>query len=159
MRAKLIYNPVSGNGVFKSNLDYIIDRFQSKGIKLVPYRTGKPEKLQKMLAGLNREEYNLIIAAGGDRTVNQVINGLMKNNIDLPLGIIPAGTANDFAYNFKLPGSIERACDVILANHYTLCDVGQVNDHYFINIASGFTGHERKVGRGIPPGCTLCFGR
>lgn len=136
MKVKLIYNPVSGNGVFKYNLDYIIDRFQSKGIEIVPYRTGNREKMQKVLSSLKEEDYDRIIAAGGDGTVNQVINGLLKNNIDLPLGIIPVGTANDFASYLRLPGSIEEACDIILADNYNLCDVGQINNDYFINIAS-----------------------
>ena len=60
-----------------------------------------------MLEELNEEEYDRIIVGGGDGTVNLCVNAMIKHNIKLPLAIMPAGTANDFAYYFGVPSTPE----------------------------------------------------
>ncbi len=136
MKVKLIYNPVSGDGTFKNHLDYIIDRFQQKGLQIEPYRTNKREDLDQMISCMNEKEYKKILVAGGDGTLNQVINGLLKYDINLPIGIFPVGTANDYAQYFNLPHGIEEIIEILLQDNYTLSDVGLVNDRYFMNVAS-----------------------
>ena len=136
MKVKLIYNPVSGNGTFVNNLDYIIEKFQKKGYQMEPYRTSKKKTIDEMLTSMNADEYKKILVAGGDGTINQVINGLIKYNINLPLGIFPVGTANDYAQSFNLPNSIEEIVEILLRDNYTYSDVGLVNDKYFVNVAS-----------------------
>ena len=136
MKVKLIYNPVSGNGTFKNHIDYIIERFQQKGYQIEPYRIDKRENIDGMLSSMKQQEYKKILVAGGDGTINQVVNSLLKNNIDLPIGIFPAGTANDFAQYFNLPQDIEEIVEILLRDNYTLSDVGLANDKYFINVAS-----------------------
>lgn len=136
MKVKLIYNPVSGHGTFKNHLDYIIDRFQQAGMQIEPFRTGRKEELDKMMASMNAEAYNKVLIAGGDGTINQVVNSLLKHDIDLPLGIFPVGTANDYAAYFNLPHEIEDIVDILLGDHYTLSDIGLVNEKYFVNVAS-----------------------
>ena len=136
MKVKLIYNPVSGNGTFKNHLDYIIEKFQQNGFQIEPFRTGKKEELDKMLSLMNEEEYKKVLVAGGDGTINQVVNSLLKYNITLPLGIFPVGTANDYAQNFNLPHEIEEIVEILLGDRYTLSDIGLVNERYFINVAS-----------------------
>ena len=60
----------------------------------------------------------------------------MKYNINVPLGIIPAGTSNDFATHLGLYGNLEMAVDKIIEGHIEEIDVGKVNDLYFINVLS-----------------------
>ena len=136
MKVKLIYNPISGNGSFKNNIDYIIERFQQKGYQIEPFRIDKREKLEEMISKIKPSEYKKVLVAGGDGTINQVVNFLLKHNIDLPLGIFPAGTANDYAQYFNLPQDIEEIVEILLRDNYTLSDIGMANDKYFINVAS-----------------------
>ena len=136
----LFYNPNSGSGMFKNNLDYIIGRYQKEGCLVVPIRAAHGHVIFDYLAELDqetyREEYRQIIAAGGDGTINVCVNAMIRNHVDLPLAILPAGTANDFAYYFNIPGEIDQMLDIALGNNYTYADVGQVNDRYFINVAA-----------------------
>ncbi|MGE5328498.1 MAG: YegS/Rv2252/BmrU family lipid kinase [Deltaproteobacteria bacterium] len=136
MKVKLIYNPVAGSGTFKNYLDYIIDRFQRKGLQVEPYRTNKKKSLDKVLSLMNQNEYEKILVAGGDGTINQAVNAIIKNNIDLPLGIFPVGTSNDYAKYFNIPNSVEKAVDIFIKDNYSYSDVGLFNEKYFINVAS-----------------------
>lgn len=136
MKVLLIYNPVSGNRVFVNYLDYVIDRFQQKGLQIVPYRMDHQKSLYDILSQIDENEYKKILVAGGDGTINQVVNGLLQCNINLPLSIFPVGTANDYAQYFNLPKTVEEMTEIALRDNYTYCDVGLVNDKYFINVAS-----------------------
>jgi len=78
--------------------------------------------------------YRTYVAVGGDGTVNEVMNGLQGT--DKHLGIIPCGTGNDFARSLKLPKDPVEALGQLLDGGVVEIDLGQVNDHFFINIAS-----------------------
>ena len=132
----LFYNPYSGNGLFKNNLDFIVDRFQRAGKIVQPIRAKGGEFLEEVLAHSEPNEYSQIIAAGGDGTLNICVNAMMKTGFDAPLSIFPSGTANDFAYYFDLPTDINAMVDVALGEKYTYADVGIVNDRYFVNVAA-----------------------
>lgn len=136
----LFYNPNSGSGMFKNNLDHIIGRYQKEGYLVVPIRAAHGHAIFDYLAELDqetyRDEYRQIMAAGGDGTINVCVNAMIRNNIDLPLAILPAGTANDFAYYFNIPNEIDQMLDIALGSNYTYADVGKVNDRYFINVAA-----------------------
>lgn len=136
----LFYNPNSGSGMFKNNLDLIIGRYQDAGYLVVPIRAAHGHAINDYLSELDqetyRDEYRQIIAAGGDGTINICVNAMIRNNIDLPLAIMPAGTANDFAYYFNIPNDIDKMLDISLGNNYTYADVGKVNDRHFINVAA-----------------------
>lgn len=132
----LFYNPNAGNGLFKNNLDLIIERFQYKKLLVIPIRASKGEVLDAVFKNINQSEYRQVIAAGGDGTINICINSMIKNNIDLPLAIFPSGTANDFAYYLDLPLEINSMIDIALGNNFTYSDVGKVNNKYFLNVAA-----------------------
>lgn len=132
----LFYNPKAGNGLFKNNLDLIIEKFQKKKMLVIPIRADRRGILDEVLKQMNVKEFRKIIAAGGDGTINNVVNAMINNKIDLPLAIFPAGTANDFAYYFDLPHSIEDMVQIALEENYTYSDIGKVNDKYFINVAA-----------------------
>ncbi|WP_027399268.1 YegS/Rv2252/BmrU family lipid kinase [Anaerovorax odorimutans] len=132
----LFYNPNAGNGLFKNNLDLIVENFQKKGMLVIPVRADRMGILDEILKEINVDEYRKIIAAGGDGTINVVVNSMINNNIDLPLAIFPAGTANDFAYYFEIPHTIEEMVKIALEENYTYADIGKVNDKHFINVAA-----------------------
>ena len=135
-KALLFYNPASGNGLFKNNLDLLISKYQAKKHVIIPIRSGKPDFLDYVLQNIDPREYFQVIIAGGDGTINICVNALIKNNIDLPVAIFPSGTANDFAYYFDLPADINQMIDIALGNNYTYADVGVMNDKYFVNVAA-----------------------
>lgn len=132
----LIYNPNSGSGMFKSNLDMIVKRFQSKGMIVVPIRADGSVSIDQLLSELDESYYRKIIAAGGDGTINIVVNAMIKNNLHLPLALFPAGTANDFAHYFDIPTDIDGMLSIALEDYYTEADLGKCNDRYFVNVAA-----------------------
>ena len=132
----LYYNPYSGNGMFKNNLDHIIERCQIKGYQVMPVRVNKGKQIEKVLSEIDESEYSRIIACGGDGTLNICVNTMIRHDIHLPMAILPAGTANDFAYYFELPSDIDKALDIALGDKTTKADVGTVNGKCFINVAA-----------------------
>lgn len=136
LKTLLIYNPLAGNGQFRNHLDTLIDRFQEAGQPLVPYRLNHLEALEPMLRELPVKEYGKVLIAGGDGTLHHAVNGLLNAGIDLPVGIYPMGTANDFSQFFDLAGSVEEVTEILLGTHTIACDVGVANGSYFINVAS-----------------------
>lgn len=134
-KAKLIYNPYSGDRSFRNRLDSVIEKLQSAGYEVTPYRTMSIEDIYESVK--RSKEYDAILISGGDGTINHVINAMVQNNIDVPVGIFPYGTANDFASHLGIPRKITQACDIIAKGKLTQFDLGKINDRYFINVAAG----------------------
>ncbi|MBQ9014764.1 MAG: YegS/Rv2252/BmrU family lipid kinase [Firmicutes bacterium] len=132
----LYYNAYSGSGVFRNNLDHIIDRCQRQGYQVVPVRAARGVVINRVFETLRQEEYSRILVAGGDGTMNMCVNAMVRHDIHLPIGLLPAGTANDFAYYFELPSDLELQLDVALGNKTTKADVGKVNNKCFINVCA-----------------------
>src|SRR6267143_1871345 len=84
------------------------------------------------------EEVDLLIAAGGDGTLNEVVHGLMDLSIDgrPALGVVPLGTANDFATGCGIPPEPEKALALCMDGEALPTDVGKANDRWFLNVAS-----------------------
>jgi len=136
-KVKLLYNPMSGNMKFPNFLDDFIDRFQRAGYEVSVFRSLKPGDIPKGLERVVEDEYDAIVAAGGDGTVNEVINKMLEDKIDIPLGIIPAGTANDFASHLNMPFEFRECFDTIVKGNIKQVDIGKVNERYFINVCAG----------------------
>ncbi len=79
---------------------------------------------------------DLVVAAGGDGTVNYLLNGMKRLGLDIPMGILPAGTANDFAGALGMSRRPLVAARQIAEGHVERVDCGRVNDHYFVNVFS-----------------------
>lgn len=132
----LAYNPVSGDAMFKKKLDDIINQFQSRNCIIMPYRT-KKENFDPFFATCIRNvEADGVIAAGGDGTLHKIINMMLKENIDVPVGIIPSGTSNDFASYLGIDTNFEQYVESIISGKTTYVDVGAIGDEYFINVIS-----------------------
>lgn len=145
-KIKLVYNSVAGQSKFKYFLDTIIEKFMQNGYEVSLFRAGKKTNLYEYLKDANENAYAIVVA-GGDGTINRVVNIMMKNDIKVPLGIIPAGTSNDFAKHIKMPGNFSDCIDRILAGNIQEVDVGLANDKYFINVCSAgiFTNASQKT--------------
>lgn len=133
----LVYNPMSGSRIFPSKLDYFFEVFQSKNIEVRVLRTRTAEDFSAFLVGRDLEDCKAIIVAGGDGSVNQIVNSMMKNKVDLPLGVVPAGTANDFAKHLGLPMNLSDSFEHLAEFNVREIDVGKVNNKYFVNVCCG----------------------
>lgn len=138
-RARLIYNPSAGREQVKKQLPYILERLEEVGYETSTHATKGQGCATDAARKAAERKFDLVIAAGGDGTINEVINGLAELEYRPKLGIIPAGTTNDFARAIEVPKSIEAACDAICEGFEMPIDIGKVNDQYFINIAGGGT--------------------
>ncbi|WP_319371841.1 YegS/Rv2252/BmrU family lipid kinase [uncultured Ilyobacter sp.] len=134
-RVKLIYNPYSGENAIIKDLDNIFQIYQKKGYSVEPFRISYDVNLEDAFENMEGE-YDHIIIAGGDGTINQVINIIKKMGIDLPVAILPTGTANDFATCLGMPKDVSEACEQVLSSDIKLVDLGKANDSYFVNVAS-----------------------
>jgi YegS/Rv2252/BmrU family lipid kinase len=135
-KVRLIYNPKSGNKTFPNYLDNFIKKFQQAGYETNIFRSNKKGDISNSLKYINNT-YKLIIIAGGDGSVNSIVNEMMKKNTNIPLGIIPAGTVNDFANYLNMPNDINACIDVLLERNFRKVDIGQANNNYFINVCIG----------------------
>jgi YegS/Rv2252/BmrU family lipid kinase len=135
--ALLLYNPCSGHKEVLLNLDYITSRIQSMGYNLKIYRSIFSGSIEKYIVDkVNDLNTDLIIISGGDGTINECVNGMMKKGLSIPLGILPLGTSNDFAHSLGIPSKLPLALDLISDCYLSPVDVGKANDKFFINVFS-----------------------
>lgn len=134
-KVRLIYNPFSGENAILSQLDNIMRMHQEKGYQVVPYRIERDKDIYECFDILD-DNYKYILVAGGDGTVDSVVNVMMERKINLPIAILPVGTANDFGKFLQIPNNIEDALERILSSEPKALDLGKINDKYFINVAS-----------------------
>ncbi|WP_319580264.1 YegS/Rv2252/BmrU family lipid kinase [uncultured Methanospirillum sp.] len=136
-KAVLIVNTHSRKGerlFFKA-----MDLLNERGIDVIEsYPVRKPERIKQIVQDVIDEGHSLIIIGGGDGTMNSVMESFVHR--DVVLGILPLGTANNFARSMGIPMTLERAVDIIARGKVVDIDLGVVNDQYFINIATvGFS--------------------
>ena len=137
MKYLLVYNPVSGRARFKKKLKYIRRFFEDRNLVLDCYESLAPRDLEVKIQTLV-EGYDVLLIAGGDGTVNEVINGLMRTTFRPAIGILPYGTANDIAGILKISRQVKKALNMFITEEPILMDVNQINDRYFIyTVASG----------------------
>lgn len=136
-KARLIYNPTSGREQVKRQLPYILNRLERCGYEASAHATISGDDAIDAARQAVDRNFDLVVAAGGDGTINEVVNGLAEQPRRPKLALIPAGTTNDFARAMGIPRTIEGACDIIEDGAEMPIDIGKVNDSYFINIAGG----------------------
>ena len=82
-------------------------------------------------------EYDFVVCAGGDGTLHDIVNGVIRGGSRTPIAVYKAGTANSFAGALDLPSDKIQFCRMIKRFKILNVDVGKINDSYFINEASG----------------------
>lgn len=138
-RCRIIYNPTSGREALKNDLVEILNILERAGYETSAFATTpEPNSAQNEAKRAAQAGFNLIIAAGGDGTINEVVNGIAPLKHRPKLGIIPAGTTNDYARALKIPRESPIEAAKVIANGKTVkMDIGRANDKYFVNIAAG----------------------
>ncbi|MFA5560632.1 MAG: diacylglycerol kinase family protein [Acholeplasmataceae bacterium] len=135
MRYLLLYNPVSGRGKIKKKVSLIQTIFKERNLSLDIYESKECKDLINQ-AFLFSSKYDVFLVAGGDGTINEVVNGVMKADKKPSIAIIPTGTANDIASILGMKKKIRKSLDIILSTNPVLMDVNQMNDQYFIYTGS-----------------------
>ena len=138
MTAKVILNPYSNRWNSKKRWLEAEKALQDAGVNFEMVESERPHHTIDLANDAVQNGFSPIIAAGGDGTIGDVLNGLARtakkeNEILGPLGILPLGSANDLADNLKIPKDLGEAAKVIAAGNLKLMDVGSVNGFYFAN--------------------------
>ncbi len=137
-KARIIYNPTSGRELFKKNLPEVLQKFEQAGYETSCHATTCEGDATTAAKAAAERGFDLIVAAGGDGTINEVVNGVAEVETRPQIAVIPVGTTNDFARAIGIPlNNVLQAVEVILNGEAQKIDIGKVNDHYFINIAGG----------------------
>ena len=130
-RAVFLYNSRSGKGKIARNAQAICTLFHKAGYDIEPLPI---DFAVNPFEG--RETIDLLVVAGGDGTVNFAVNAMKIKGLDIPLGIIPAGTANDFARALGMSTDPVEAARQIATGTLSRIDCGRVNGQYFVNVLS-----------------------
>lgn len=127
----LIVNPVSGKGLIKNYLLNIVEALSGDG-GLSVFVTRKSGDAAE-LSYIHGAEYDKLVCSGGDGTLSEVVNGIMRLPADCRpiVGYIPLGTTNDMASSFSLPTSTEEVIDHVAMDNTRIVDVGEINGRYF----------------------------
>jgi YegS/Rv2252/BmrU family lipid kinase len=134
-RAALIVNTRSRSG--ERTFFQALDRLQELGVSLgVTYAIRDPARLPETVREVldDGSGYRFLILGGGDGTVSSVVDFLAHH--DSVLGLLPLGTANDFARTLDIPQDIEGACKTIAEGKLVDVDLGLAGDNYYVNVAS-----------------------
>lgn len=128
----LLYNVKAGRGRIRRKMDALEQIFSEAGYAPIPkmLRFG-----QNPFEG-ESDDIDLVVICGGDGTINYVVNAMRAMNLDYPIGIIPAGTANDFAGALGVSARTLKAAEQIIKGTEQRVDCGRVNGMYFVNIFS-----------------------
>jgi len=145
-KIRLIYNKSAGQNKGGEIISDVIGKLSENGFEVTAFRASKENSAEPFIAATPEDTYGIVVA-GGDGTINKVVNFIKKYNINVPLGIIPAGTSNDFALHLGVYGDIDKAIQRIIDGNVEDVDVGKVNGIYFVNIlaAGMFSGTSHKT--------------
>lgn len=146
-RARLIYNPNAGqnwNPFDPKEVQEYLSKYNWK-VEISPTQEAGHGK--ELAAEAAKDKYDVVIAAGGDGTINEVIQGLA--NTDTAMGFLPVGTTNVLAREFKISLDHNAALEYLPVAKTDWVDLGQVNDRYFILMAG--IGYDAEILQGVDP--------
>ncbi len=140
MKTCVILNPTSGSA---ENTDTLQEKFARLGACEIKV-TVEPGDAKRFAQDAATDEFELIVAAGGDGTLNEVVNGLAEGDSKTRVGIVPLGTGNDFGRSIGLPTKVDDSLEIIMRGHTKPIDIVRVTSdqvRYFVNVsAGGFSG-------------------
>ncbi len=133
-KALLIVNPVSGRKQIQRSLGAVVREIMDGGYLVTLAVTGARNEARE-LSALFGGDYDLIVCAGGDGTLNECVSGMADAQLQRPFSIIPCGSTNDFAVTHDLPNDILPAAEAIGSGRIRRFDLGCFEDRYFLHHA------------------------
>jgi len=141
MKSRLIINPVSGTDAAPDALPRINERLRAAvGEMDIVMTVAAGDALNAAERTAQDESYTHLFVAGGDGTLNEVLNGVARTRGGLErltFGLIPLGTGNDFADALGLPEDLDAALGILVDGRVVNIDVGQMNERFFVNVSAG----------------------
>ena len=131
----LLLNPFAGQRKANRFLPDIIRLFHDFGYRCEVYITGASGDATRFIIE-SEDEYDMIVCAGGDGTLNECISGVLTKGLTCPIGYIPCGTTNDYASSIGLSGDVLQAAQDIMEGTPRSFDVGCFNGRYFVYTAT-----------------------
>lgn len=135
MKYLLLYNPVSGRTNFKQHIPKIKKIFENTNHTLDVYESKQANDLIRVSLE-KASSYDVFLVAGGDGTLNEVLNGIMKSEVKPHIGLLPSGTANDTAAILGINKNIKRSLKIYMHDQPHKMDINQINDQYFVYTAA-----------------------
>lgn len=136
-RILFVYNPVAGTGIIRNHVKKFRKIVSQRGDSVLFYETKGRDADEKALGKKLKDGYDLIVCAGGDGTMNDVISILVVNRCNIPLALIPAGSTNDYSRSLGISHNPEEAFMTALeAKHTTKVDVGSLEGRTFMYVAA-----------------------
>ena len=134
---KLLFlvNPNAGQRRVNKSLTDIIGIFNEGGYEVTVFLTNGPGSGTQIVQE-RAADYDLVVCAGGDGTLNETVTGVLRAGADCPVGYTPCGSTNDFASTLKLSTDVVQAAKDIMMGAPVEYDVGRWGDRYFVYIAS-----------------------
>jgi diacylglycerol kinase (ATP) len=149
MRYLLIANPVSGDARKEAKIDVALAYFRKHGDSVDVRFTDYPGHAISIAREAVSHDYDAILGAGGDGTINEVLNGIVGTTVKL--GILPWGTGNVFAKEMRISSRIEKQCKLIRKGKAFGLDCGRCGPKYFLLMASaGFDAYTIRRGGRLP---------
>jgi diacylglycerol kinase (ATP) len=138
MTAKVILNPYSNRWNSQQRWPDAQAALKSAGVDFELVVSGKKGQITELAEQAVREKYSPVIVAGGDGSIGDAANGLMRASGSTrgqlpPLAILPTGSANDIAYALDFPTDLKEAAQAIAAGKTRAMDLGRLNERYFVN--------------------------
>ncbi len=146
---KLIANPAAGRGRSPELVARIVEIFTSRRAAFDLDYTRGPGDASR-IARESAGEFDVIVAIGGDGSINDIIPGMLFS--PWPLGIIPAGSGNDFIKSLNISSDLESAVDTVLKGEAKVIDVGAINGRFFANgVGIGFDAAVNRESYAVSP--------
>lgn len=156
-KVKMIINPSSGRQTVENRVDLLAKFLLDDGYMVAKFFTKKKDDAMKAAMRACEENWDIIIACGGDGTVNEVAKGVAKSENKVPVAILSSGTVNDFANYMNIPNRITDFFEMIKREKVIDIDLGKIDDNYFVNVAAG--GLLTTVGYQVQPEAKAILGR
>lgn len=156
-KVKVICNPSSGWQNTQRKVDQLCSMLINEGYIVGKYNTSAKDNAMHETIKTCKEEWDLIIAFGGDGTINEIVKGIIKGGRKIPVAILASGTVNDFANYMRIPRDVEEFFQMIKKERTIDVDLGKVNDEYFINVAA--SGLLTDIGYKVPSEIKAIFGK
>jgi YegS/Rv2252/BmrU family lipid kinase len=134
-RLLFVFNPHAGKGMIKANLCDIVNIFTKGGYEVTVYPTQAPQDGMKKIIS-DGDRFNVVVVSGGDGTLSEGVNAIMRMRTKVPLGYIPAGSTNDFASSMDIPKNMLKAAKAIVDGVTYDYDIGEFNEKYFVYVAA-----------------------
>lgn len=133
-KALLILNPVAGRQTIQRNLSQVIRSLMDGGYLVTTAVTSERGEACKMASAWGGD-YDLLVCAGGDGTLNECISGLASKGKRVPVGYLPCGSTNDYALSHGLITDPVRAAAAAASGKTIAFDIGQFSERYFLHLA------------------------